>query len=124
MSERFERFAKMAQEEFGLTVVKSASHENYTFEDLFGVSIESLTQYELPKTSKGENSMTNREWMESLSDNDLAAFLTTGLFCECLWAPKPQNKFVVNVQSITNRYTHSQIGIAEWLERRQEFKKA
>lgn len=48
MSERFERFAKMAQEEFGLTVVESTNHENSTFEDLFGVSIESLTQYELP----------------------------------------------------------------------------
>ena len=70
MSERFERFVKMAQEEFGLTVVKSTNHENSTFEER-------------------RRKMTNREWMESLSDNDLAAFLTIGLFCECLWAPGP-----------------------------------
>ena len=67
--------------------------------------------------------MTNREWLESLSDEDLAAFLTTGLFCEYLWAPKPQNTFVVNVQSIANRYTHSQIGIANWMSLEQEFKR-
>ena len=48
MSSRFERFAKMAEEEFGLTVVKTESREISTFESLFGVSIETLAQYELP----------------------------------------------------------------------------
>lgn len=48
MSSRFERFAKMAEEEFGLTIVKTESQETSTFESLFGVSIETLAQYELP----------------------------------------------------------------------------
>ena len=48
MSKRFERFAKMAKEEFGLTVVKSTSREGSSFKSLFGVSAESIAQYELP----------------------------------------------------------------------------
>ena len=48
MSTRFERFARMAKEEFGLTVSKTTSHEQSTFESLFGVSPESIAQYELP----------------------------------------------------------------------------
>lgn len=48
MSKRFERFAKMAKDEFGLTVVKSANRESSTFESLFGVSADSIAQYELP----------------------------------------------------------------------------
>ena len=48
MSSRFERFAKMAKEEFGLTVAKTESRETSTFESLFGVSIKTLAQYELP----------------------------------------------------------------------------
>lgn len=48
MSKRFERFAKMAKEEFGLTVVKTTKREGSSFESLFGVSAESIAQYELP----------------------------------------------------------------------------
>lgn len=46
MSTRFDRFAEMAKEEFGLTV--SQSSEKATFESLFGVSTEDIAQYELP----------------------------------------------------------------------------
>ncbi len=46
MSTRFERFAKMAKEEFGLTV--SRTSEKATFKSLFGVSVEEIDQYELP----------------------------------------------------------------------------
>lgn len=48
MSKRFERFAKIAKEEFGLTVVKSINCKGSSFESLFGVSAESIAQYELP----------------------------------------------------------------------------
>lgn len=44
---RFEEFAKMAKEEFGLTVVQSSSN-TATFESLFGVSAEEISKYELP----------------------------------------------------------------------------
>lgn len=37
MDERFERFAKMAKEEFGCTVSRSDKQE--TFEDIFGVKL-------------------------------------------------------------------------------------
>ena len=48
MSTRFERFAQMAKEEFGLTVFRTSSSERVTFESLFGVSVEDIAQYELP----------------------------------------------------------------------------
>ena len=48
MSTMFERFAKMAKEEFGYTVVKSTEPNPTTFESLFGVSAEAIAQYELP----------------------------------------------------------------------------
>lgn len=54
MSTQFERFAKMAKEEFGLTVVKTTSQEQSTFESLFGVSSESIAQYELPYNISAE----------------------------------------------------------------------
>lgn len=37
MSKRFERFAKMAKEEFGCTVIKSDRQE--TFEDVFNIKL-------------------------------------------------------------------------------------
>ncbi len=47
MSTLFDRFAKMAKEEFGCTV-KRIENENETFESLFGISKEALSEYELP----------------------------------------------------------------------------
>lgn len=38
MGERFERFQKMAKEEFGLTVIRNDKQE--TFKDMFGVEID------------------------------------------------------------------------------------
>ena len=46
MSTLFERFAKMAEEEFGYTVVKI--NEKDTFEALYGVDVQNDAQYELP----------------------------------------------------------------------------
>lgn len=55
MSAKFERFVKMAKEEFGLTIIKTTSRENSTFESLFGVSSEDIAQYELPYNTPVEN---------------------------------------------------------------------
>ena len=55
MSTRFERFAKMAKEQFGLTVVKATSGDQSTFESLFGVSSEDIAQYELPYNISAEH---------------------------------------------------------------------
>lgn len=46
MDTSFEEFAKMAKEEFGLTVVKSANN-SATFESIFGDSLVCMDQYEL-----------------------------------------------------------------------------
>lgn len=74
MSTRFERFAQMAKEEFGLTVFQTNSDERATFESLFGVSIEEIAQYELPH---------NRIPMEQFDyyDSDLCSHnpLVTGI---------------------------------------------
>ena len=55
MSVKFERFAKMVKEEFGLTIVKTTNRESSTFESLFGVSSEDIAQYELPYNTPVEN---------------------------------------------------------------------
>lgn len=47
MSALFDRFAKMAKEEFGCTV-KRVENNGETFESLFGISKEILSKYELP----------------------------------------------------------------------------
>lgn len=48
MSTRFERFSKMAKDEFGLNVVKKENVGMDTFESLFGISIDSISQYKVP----------------------------------------------------------------------------
>ena len=49
MSDLFERFVKLAKEEFGYTVKKSkTTGKADTFESLFGVSVQTVSDYELP----------------------------------------------------------------------------
>ena len=50
---------------------------------------------------------TNREWLESLSDEDLAAFYTLGI-------PLKDN-FYINLYRVAMSFTSSQQGIKEWL---------
>jgi hypothetical protein len=63
--------------------------------------------------------MTNREWLESLTNNQLAAFLSYGLLAE--GAQVKTLPFVVNLQMIAGRYTHTELGLREWFGRPQEF---
>jgi hypothetical protein len=63
--------------------------------------------------------MTNREWLESLTDNQLAAFLSYGLLAK--GAQVKTLPFVINLQMIAGRYTHTELGLRDWLERPQEF---
>ena len=48
MDERFERLVKMAREEFGVTIVKATKQGKTTFESLFGISSETIDQFEIP----------------------------------------------------------------------------
>ena len=50
----FDEFAQFAKEEFGLTVVKEVDGKKASFESLFGASIDSLTQYELPYNTSAD----------------------------------------------------------------------
>lgn len=54
MSTMFERFVKMAKEEFGYTVIHDDSTKLTTFESLFGVSTEDIARYELPYNVSAE----------------------------------------------------------------------
>ena len=54
---------------------------------------------------------TNREWMEGLSDEDLAAFYTHGLIIE------KYSQFPINIHQIIGSFMSSQSGIKEWLSR-------
>lgn len=54
---------------------------------------------------------TNREWMESLSDEDLATFYTQGLLIEN-YSPYP-----INIHQIIGSFMASQQGIKEWLSK-------
>lgn len=62
--------------------------------------------------------MTNREWLNSLSDHDLALFLSTGLE---VMAIGYGDHFVVTIGDISRRYIMSHLGIEEWLNKPQEF---
>lgn len=72
--------------------------------------------------------MTNREWLESLSNKQLAEFLTCGLYVHDLneiYSNLPgimrnQNR-TVNLNEIKIRYIQSHTGVEDWLNRPQEF---
>lgn len=42
MSTQFERFAKMAKEKFGIVVESHPERQRFSFESLFGVSLQDL----------------------------------------------------------------------------------
>lgn len=61
------------------------------------------TTVELPE----DDFPTNREWLESLSDEDLAAFYTLGI-------PLKDNSYI-NLYRVAMSFSSSQQGIKEWL---------
>ena len=65
MGTLFERFAKMAKEKFGLTVVKSESQTPLTFESLFGISMKNIASYEVPYDISNELLGYDSEFMQS-----------------------------------------------------------
>lgn len=66
--------------------------------------------------------MTNREWMQSLTDEELAYFLTAGLPVKDIRIGLDgYNMFGISVHTISHRYISSHLGIEEWLKQEQEF---
>lgn len=64
--------------------------------------------------------MTNREWMKTLTDEQLANFMTIGL---CVRIKDYPNKisFCTDITSLGRRYTQTTLGVAAWLSEDQEF---
>lgn len=61
--------------------------------------------------------MTNREWMEQLSHEDLAKFLTIGLRKQYI-SNLPDNRpfiYYESIKDIARNYTNAELGILDWL---------
>jgi hypothetical protein len=73
---------------------------------------------------------TNRQWLESLSNKQLAEFLTCGLYVHTLYEIQdnlPEGVYLrdsvmnINFNVIKMRYTQSHTGVEHWLNSSQEF---
>ena len=64
--------------------------------------------------------ITNRQWLESLTDNQLAAFLTDGLYVTSAHYLGTYASYV-NIRQVASNYTQSQLGIEKWLSMPQDY---
>lgn len=65
--------------------------------------------------------MTNRQWLESLTNSQLAAFLTTtGLYVRSAHYAGTYATYI-NIREVAAQYTQSQLGIEKWLSMPQDF---
>ena len=64
--------------------------------------------------------MTNREWLNNLTDSQLAAFLTNGLLCKYYWDDSDFT-ILVSLQRVLSRGTCSEETLFRWLSEEQEF---
>ena len=63
--------------------------------------------------------MTNKEWLNSLNESELASFLTIGLLVESTrYEGIP---FHINIADLSRRYISSYAGIYDWLSEEQEY---
>ena len=62
--------------------------------------------------------MTNREWLQSLSDKELAEFLTCGIEIKYVSMPVA---CCYNIREIASRYSSSSKGLEKWFSEKQEF---
>ena len=73
--------------------------------------------------------MTNRDWLKSLTNKQLAEFLTSGLYVHDLYEIEgdlPEGAVYVRdraegFDSIKRRYIQSHTGVEHWLNSPQEF---
>ena len=63
--------------------------------------------------------MTNRQWLESLTNRQLAEFLTHGIMVRSL--NYHTDAFRVSIHDIARQYTSSTLGIELWLSATQEY---
>lgn len=62
---------------------------------------------------------TNRDWLQSLTDTDLADFYTVGLIVVPFALPGVTQ--AINIREIASRYIDSRLGITDWLSESREF---
>lgn len=63
---------------------------------------------------------TNRQWLESLTDKQLAQFLIHGLKVESAHYIGDY-PFYINITCIASKYTQSTLGIENWLSMPQDY---
>lgn len=63
---------------------------------------------------------TNREWLESLTDAQLAQFLVHGLKVESAHYMGAY-PFYINITNLASQYTQSKLGIEKWLSVSQDY---
>lgn len=64
--------------------------------------------------------MTNREWLRTLTDKQLSAFLTDGLLCKYTWDDSDFT-ILVSLRRVLFRGTCSKDTLLRWLSEEQEF---
>ena len=62
---------------------------------------------------------TNRQWLESLTDKQLAEFLTHGIMVRTSYIGCPP--FPISIHQIAVSYMQSTLGIEKWLSMPQEY---
>lgn len=66
--------------------------------------------------------MTNREWMEHLTDEQLAKFLTLGLRCNNAQGDEWDFEACASIQSVALQFNQSVYGLQEWFSKSQQYK--
>lgn len=68
--------------------------------------------------------ITNREWMNTLTDEQLSKFLTDGLLVHNKIVDATGNTYTIDsftsIAHVYRRYIHSQKGLEQWLNSPQE----
>lgn len=66
--------------------------------------------------------MTNREWLASLTDKQLAEFFTCGLIVtDANFLYEEPYFFPMSIHQIARSYTSSTLGIEKWLSMPQDY---
>ena len=67
--------------------------------------------------------MTNREWLESLTDVQLAEFFTHGIMVTLKGVPEGLKimPFSISIHQIIGSYISSTLGVTKWLTSPQEY---
>ena len=64
--------------------------------------------------------ITNRQWLESLTDKQLVEFLTHGIMVRTHYHGCPP--FLISIHKIASSYVQSTLGIEKWLSMPQDYK--